>query len=52
MKLKTKRVGFFVGIRDLAPTLLVFFNINVPEIMQGKDILSMIQGENGGRITV
>jgi len=40
-----KRVEKFVGMPDIAPTILKFFNVKVPPVMQGRDLLSLIQNE-------
>ena len=49
MGLKGKRVDSFVGIQDIAPTVLKLFDMNVPPVMQGKDLLPVIQGDEKGR---
>ena len=49
MGLKGKRVSSFVGVQDLAPTVLKLFEIDVPKIMQGRDLLHVIQDEEEGK---
>ncbi|RJS87864.1 sulfatase, partial [Candidatus Bathyarchaeota archaeon] len=49
MGLKGKRIGSFVGVQDLAPTVLKLFEIDVPKIMQGRDLLPVIQDKEEGK---
>jgi len=48
IKVRRKRVTDFVGIPDLAPTILKFFGISVPNIMHGNNLISVIQEEKEG----
>ena len=43
-----KRINAFVGMPDIAPTILNFFDVKVPPIMQGRNLLPLIQGEEEG----
>jgi arylsulfatase A-like enzyme len=43
-----KRINSFVRMPDIAPTILGFFNLKVPPIMQGRNLLHLIQGEEEG----
>jgi len=48
MGIEKQRLDAFVGIPDLAPTILSLFGVDVPSVMQGKDLLPVIQGEEEG----
>jgi len=41
----SKRIDGFVGFQDLAPTILSQFGVKVPMVMQGNNLLPVIQGE-------
>ncbi|MBS7633313.1 sulfatase-like hydrolase/transferase, partial [Candidatus Bathyarchaeota archaeon] len=40
-----KRIEGFVGVQDLAPTILSLFGVKTTPFMQGKNLLSLIHGE-------
>ncbi len=40
-----KRVEAFVGMPDIAPTILSFLNVDVPSIMHGRNLIPLMQGE-------
>ena len=48
MGLKNKRIKSFVGVQDVAPTVLRLFDLDVPEIMHGRDLMPIIQGDEEG----
>jgi arylsulfatase A-like enzyme len=48
MNIEKNRITSFVGLPDLAPTILQFFGVNVPTTMQGKNLLPIIKGEEKG----
>ena len=41
-----KHINSFVGMADIAPTVLSFLHVKVPPVMQGKNLLPLIQGKN------
>jgi len=43
-----KRMDIFVGMPDIAPTILSFLGVKVPSVMQGRNLLSLIQGTEEG----
>jgi arylsulfatase A-like enzyme len=43
-----ERVDAFVGLPDIAPTILSFLEIRTPPVMQGMDLLPLIKGEEPG----
>lgn len=43
-----KRVNAFVGMPDIAPTVLSFLEVKVPSVMQGSNLLPLIKGEDEG----
>lgn len=46
---KGKRIESFVGVQDVAPTVLSLLGVDAPEIMQGRDLVPVILGEEEGR---
>jgi len=48
MGIRNKRLDDFVGIPDIAPTILDFFGIDIPSVMQGRNLLPVIQEEEEG----
>ena len=47
-----KRLASFVSMPDIAPTILGFFGINVPTVMQGEDLMPLVKGQDEGRKTM
>jgi len=45
MEKTSKRIDGFVGVQDLAPTILSLFGVKVPTVMQSNNLLPVIQGE-------
>jgi arylsulfatase A-like enzyme len=48
MKLKNKRISSFVGLQDIAPTILNLFGVKIPSLIQGENLLPIITEEKKG----
>jgi arylsulfatase A-like enzyme len=47
-----KRIDSFVGMPDIAPTVLSFLEVKVHSVMQGHNLLPILQGEVGARFGI
>jgi len=46
--IRNKRIRSFVGVQDVAPTVLGLFGIDVPKVMQGRNLMPVMRGEEDG----
>ncbi|KYH40256.1 MAG: hypothetical protein AYL33_006310 [Candidatus Bathyarchaeota archaeon B63] len=49
MGLRGRRIESFVGVQDVAPTILSLFDVDPPGTMHGRSLLPIIQGDEDGR---